>query len=616
MYKKLSKLGQVSTCAVTLALAGICGNVSAEVQPLSVQGNKVLVGGTPVGLEGISLFWSNTNWGAEKWYTADTVKRIKTEFNANLVRAAIGHGAEGDIDKDRNGNMARLDAVIQAAIDNDMYVIVDYHSHIAHLNWESAKDFFGAVARKWGNHPNVIYEIYNEPSCWTNNNCGTTNPFYTWDRDVRPYAQNISEFIRTIDPDNLIIVGTPKWSQDVDVASRNKINVPNLAYTIHFYANGHGQWLRDKAQIALNNGAALFATEWAATEPSGDGPLDKNEANKWIEFLRANKISHAGWSFHDKNETSSFFNGNGSLKESGHYIKGVLAGREKLPGEGDNCAQAPAASINSTIEAESYCAMSGIQTENTSDAGGGKNVGWIDFGDWMSYKINVPAAGSYKVSYRVAAKTETGYLQLEAAGGTPSFGTLQFAPTGDWQAWKTESHVVTLPAGNQVFAIKALSEGWNLNWFKIEPVPSSSSSSSTSSANSLTHIATLQAESYSFMSGVQTESTSDAGGGQNVGWIDAGDWLSYVNTPVTIPSAGTYELEFRVASLNSGGSFNFEEAGGSPVYTSVNFNATGGWQNWTSVKVRVNLPAGQRKFGIKANNGGWNINWFKISKVN
>jgi endoglucanase len=239
----------------------------------------------------------------------------------------------------------------------------------------------------------------------------------------------------------------------------------------------------------------------------------------------------------------------------------------------------------------------------------------------MNYKVNVPRTGMYKVSYRVASKVESGYLQLETAGGTPSYGTLQFPATGDWQNWTTVSHLVNLPAGEQTLAIKALSGGWNINWLQIEAVGGSSSSlssssSSSSSANSLTHIATVQAESYSYMSGVQIENTSDVGGGQNVGYIDAGDWMSYVNTPINLPSAGTYEIEFRVASKTNGANFNLEEAGGAPVYAAVNVGATGDWQNWTSVKLRVNLPAGQRKLGIKANNSGWNINWFKISKVN
>jgi endoglucanase len=114
---------------------------------------------------------------------------------------------------------------------------------------------------------------------------------------------------------------------------------------------------------------------------------------------------------------------------------------------------------------------------------------------------------------------------------------------------------------------------------------------------------------------VQTETTSDAGGGLNVGWIDAGDWMSYAGTPVNIPSNGDYVIEYRVAS-QSGGNLNFEEAGGSPVHGTIAIPSTGGWQTWRTIKHTVNLNAGSHKFGIKANTGGWNLNWIRISKAN
>jgi beta-glucanase (GH16 family) len=123
---------------------------------------------------------------------------------------------------------------------------------------------------------------------------------------------------------------------------------------------------------------------------------------------------------------------------------------------------------------------------------------------------------------------------------------------------------------------------------------------------------TIQAESYSAMAGVQTETTTDAGGGLNVGWIEANDWMAY--PAVTIPSAGTYTIEYRVASLSGGGTLQFELAGGSPVYGSLAVPSTGGWQTWTTIKHTVNLSAGSQSFAIKALAGGWNINWFKISQ--
>ena len=609
-----------TTTLLSCFVAGIlsCATATyAEVAPLSVQGNQVLAGGKSIALEGMSLHWANTGFGAEKWHTAETVKKMKTDFNADIVRTGLSIGLDGGYDRGWTNEMARIDAVIQAAIDNDMYVIVAINAHIYRLYWSTPTEFFFQIAKKWGGYPNVIYEIYNEQPCWFDV-CETSYPNIWF--SVEPYATTLAQNIRHIDPDNLIIVGLPKSLQNFQSVLQKKVNVRNVAYGMHFYANSHRQPQRDALQAALNGGLALFATEWSATDASGDGVLDKTEANKWIDFLRTNKISHTGTAYHVSALSSSYLNSDGALKESGQYIKSVLANRTALPNDSTTpptCAVHP---FPTFVEAENYCTMSGVQTENTGDTGGGKNVGWIDFGDSMTYEINVPASGQYKISYRVAAKIESGFFEIRS--GAQTVGTMQFAATGDWQSWKTVSHLVNLPAGKQTLTIKALSAGWNLNWLRIELGFSDSSSGahssggSTSSAGSLTPIATVQAENYSAMSGIQVENTSDAEGGKNVGWIDSGDWLSYGNTPINIPTTGIYEIEFRVASLTNGGNFNFEEAGGTPVHTSITFPATGGWQTWVSVKKRITLTAGTHKFGLKANSSGFNINWFKISKVN
>ena len=123
---------------------------------------------------------------------------------------------------------------------------------------------------------------------------------------------------------------------------------------------------------------------------------------------------------------------------------------------------------------------------------------------------------------------------------------------------------------------------------------------------------TVQAENYSSMLGVQTEGTTDAGGGLDVGWIDTNDWMAY--NSINVPSTGSYLLEYRVASP-SGGRLSQDLNGGATVLGQVAIPATGGWQTWTTVSQTVNINAGTYNFGIFAVAGGWNINWWRISKV-
>ena len=576
----------------------------ADVQPLSVEGNPILIGGQPGSLAGNSLFWSNNGWGGEKYYNASAVSWLKNDWNSRLVRAAMGVEDPGGYLEDPVGNKAKVRAVVDAAIANDMYVIIDWHSHHAEQYRDQAVAFFREMAQTYGHHNHVIYEVYNEPLQ------------VSWSGVIKPYATAVINAIRAVDPDNLIIVGTPTWSQDVDQAANDRINGNNIAYTLHFYAGTHGQYLRDKAQSALNSGIALFVTEWGSVNANGDGGVALSETNAWMEFLRNNHISHANWSINDKAEGASALvpgaSGTGGWVSSQLTASGALSKSIIQNWQGPTPPTCNNQAVPATIQAENFCEMSGIQLENTSDTNGGQNVGYIDNGDWMTYAVTVPTTGSYRVSYRVASLNGGGVIGLEQAGGTPTFGDIAVASTGGWQNWQTISHVVQLSAGTQRIALSARSGGFNVNWLRIESAAGSSSSSSSSSAGATT----IQAEDFAVMSGVQTETTSDTGGGANVGWLDAGDWLSYTNHTINVAQTGLYRIEYRVASPAGGGQLIFEEAGGSPSYGSLTIPSTGGWQNWTTISHQVTLNAGTHRFGIYVNNGGWNLNWLRITRLN
>lgn len=297
--------------------------------PITTEGNQVLFGGQRGSIAGMSLFWSNWVEVGGKFYNAGVVNTLKNDWGAKLVRAALGVEVEGGYLVDPTGNRARVTTVVDAAIANDMYVIIDWHTHNAEDYKAEAVAFFQDMANTYGAYDNVIYEIYNEPDCPTSViMCGWDNKT-SW-ATIKAFAVDVIAAIRAIDPDNLIIVGTPFFSQFVDEASEDPIDDVNVAYTLHFYAASHKEELRNRARTALRNGIPLFVTEWGTVEADGDGTADAAETDIWMQFLYDNNISHANWSVSDKDEGASILKpftnretgwSDSDLSASGLYVK-------------------------------------------------------------------------------------------------------------------------------------------------------------------------------------------------------------------------------------------------------------------------------------------------------
>ena len=121
------------------------------------------------------------------------------------------------------------------------------------------------------------------------------------------------------------------------------------------------------------------------------------------------------------------------------------------------------------VEAEDYLEMDGIQTEATSDVGSGLNVGWIDDGDYLTYRLNLSKAGNYKVIYRVASNVNGGTIALYSDADL--LNTLSFETTNGWQNWITvESEIFYLDAGLQTFKLLFTQGGCNINYFELRRV--------------------------------------------------------------------------------------------------------------------------------------------------
>jgi endoglucanase len=245
--------------------------------------------GQPIALHGMSLGWHNL-W--PRFYNTGVVKTLHKEWNCSVVRAAMGVELnDSGYIKDPETSVAKIKAVVDGAIKEGIYVIIDFHSH--NIKQEAAEIFFKEMATAYGKYPNVMYELFNEPD------------YETWP-EVKAYSEALIKIIRSIDTDNIILVGCPKWDQDVQLPAADPIQgYNNLMYTMHFYAGTHKQWLRDRCDEAMNKGLPLFISECAGMEASGDGPLDTAEWNQFVNWMDAKGLSWIAWSVSDKKETCS-----------------------------------------------------------------------------------------------------------------------------------------------------------------------------------------------------------------------------------------------------------------------------------------------------------------------
>jgi len=312
-----------TTAYMQKALAGE-GTMVEKHGFLKVVGNKVTdASGAPVRLRGMSLFWSQ--WKPQFW-TKGTTEWLKKDWGVTLIRAAMAVESGGYL-TNKEAELKKVKTVVDAAIDVGIYVIIDWHDHNAEDHEAEAAEFFREMAMEYGEFPNVIFEIYNEPIK------------QSWSQTIKPYHERIVSVIREYSS-NLIVLGTKTWSQDVDEAAQNPVQGENLAYTIHFYANTHKQELRDKVTKAVET-VAVFATEWGTCDASGDGTLNFEETKTWLDFFERLNISDANWAVSDKQEACSALlpgaSGEGGWKDceltkSGHFVRAMLRG-EAMPSQ-------------------------------------------------------------------------------------------------------------------------------------------------------------------------------------------------------------------------------------------------------------------------------------------
>ncbi len=286
-------------------------NAVPALSPLSVEGTQLVDNeGNPVQLRGVSTH--GLSWYPE-YVNEACFRQLKEEWGADVVRLAMYTAESGGYCTDGNQDALKelINAGVKYATECGLYVIIDWHilsDGNPNTYVEQAKDFFAEMSANYGNYTNVLYEICNEP------NGGTA-----W-KDIKQYAEQVIEVIREQDEDGIILVGTPNWSQYVDQAAKDPIEgCENIMYTLHYYAATHTDALRQTMVTAVEGGLPIFVSEYGICDASGNGSIDENQANQWVDTLDEYQISYVAWNLSNKSESSAM------LKSSCNKVSGFKA---------------------------------------------------------------------------------------------------------------------------------------------------------------------------------------------------------------------------------------------------------------------------------------------------
>lgn len=385
------KDAEAKTADYDLAAPSVCG-------ALSVDGTQLVdENGNPVQLKGISthgIGWFPT------YVDQNAFRQFRNEWNVNVMRLAMythensGYCTDGN--KEDLKNIVKRG--IQYATDNDMYVIIDWHvlNENSPLVYEDeAKKFFEEMAKTYADQNNILYEICNEP-------CGGTS----WS-DVKKYAEDIIPIIRKYDDDAIIIVGTPNWSQRVDEAAADPITgYDNIMYTLHFYAATHKDDLRNTMVNAIKAGLPVFISEFSICDASGNGGVDYDQAQKWMDVINEYGISYVAWSLSNKNETSALISSScnktsdfteSDLSETGKWLYKTLTGNSAVGNSKDAAKNSQSGGKNNSKNGQS--SNSG---QNNNNNGNNQNNGGQSF-SFTSSGLNGTA--TLKSSWEDGGKT-------------------------------------------------------------------------------------------------------------------------------------------------------------------------------------------------------------------
>lgn len=255
--------------------------------PLATAGNRILSlrTGEPLLLRGVNL--SGMEYSSERCagLTAAEADCIVKGWRSNIVRLPFVQSLV--LSGDGRDYVAELQEMVEMFATRGAYSILD-------LQWLDRDKVWGPgdnrvppqpdegtlfcwelLSHSFRGVPHVIFDLFNEP-----HDISLTQ-WLGW-------ASRITERIRAIDPDRVVMVGGLDWAYDLrDIV----IPFANVIYSTHVYANKRPGWSAAFGEIALTR--PVFAGEW------GGEAKDLAWGRRLAAYFRELGIGWTAWSWRD-----------------------------------------------------------------------------------------------------------------------------------------------------------------------------------------------------------------------------------------------------------------------------------------------------------------------------
>jgi endoglucanase len=507
-----------------------------------------------------------------------------------------------------------LNPAIQNCIARQIYCIIDWH-YIADYNNSTVdtatRAFWNYVAPRYANVPNVIFELYNEPM----------NPdnWSTWKQWAQPWVN----IIRSHAPNNLILIGGPRWSQNLSSAASDPFTGNNLVYVAHIYPQHGGQSTWDSWFGNAANSVPFFVTEWG-WQQGGNTPTSGTLSGYGIPFssyLESKGLSWTAWVFDQWWQPVMFdlnYNLLGGENYMGQFTKDFLFQHrnDNLPGGGGPTSTpvtptTPSSGNTGWVSPSGQASQSGgdgngFQTNPANAfADGGGTADDVNSGTgtstsctstskdrhaYYNYPISIPVGSSIT---GIEVRTDA---RVDSASGTRRFCVdVSWNNGASWTAMKQTANLTTAEAS---YILGSSTDNWGRTW-------NASELSSSNFRVRITSVGSSTSRDF-FLDWVPVRVSYSGGGVTNTPVTPTTPppgptftpTRTPTNTPVTPIGPTTLKIQYRAADTNAGDNqikphFNIVNTGSSPVplselkirywYTREGTAGQSFWCDWSAI---------------------------------